>query len=71
MQHQLGLIASRGAGTYNRLDDYFLNDIPGLENPSGEVLAKWIWNEIKQLIPLLNAVMIKETCTAGCIYPGE
>ena len=44
---------------------------PGLENPTSEVLAKWIWDQMKPLVPLLSAVMIKETCTAGCVYRGE
>ncbi len=33
--------------TYDRLDHYYLNDIPGLENPTSEVLAKWIWGEMR------------------------
>ncbi|VEB01812.1 queuosine biosynthesis protein QueD [Klebsiella pneumoniae] len=57
--------------TYDRLDHYYLNDIPGLENPTSEVLAKWIWDEMKPRVPLLSAVMVKETCTAGCVYRGE
>ena len=57
--------------TYDRLDHYYLNDIPGLENPTSEVLAKWIWDQMKPLIPLLSEVTIKETCTAGCVYRGE
>jgi len=56
---------------YDRLDHYYLNDIPGLENPTSEVLAKWIWDQMKPKMPLLSAVMIKETCTAGCVYRGE
>ena len=56
---------------YNRLDHYYLNEIPGLENPTSEVLAAWIWNEMKPVLPLLSAVMVKETCTAGCVYRGE
>ncbi|MCF7502423.1 MULTISPECIES: 6-carboxytetrahydropterin synthase QueD [Vibrio] len=56
---------------YDRLDHYYLNDIEGLENPTSEVLAKWIWNELKPNLPLLSKVEIKETCTAGCIYRGE
>ncbi len=55
---------------YNRLDHYYLNDIPGLENPTSEVLAKWIWDQMKPQLPLLSAVMIKETCTAGCVSRG-
>ncbi len=55
---------------YDRLDHYYLNEIPGLENPTSEVLAKWIWDEMKPLLPKLSAVMIKETCTAGSVYKG-
>ncbi|MXE85804.1 6-carboxytetrahydropterin synthase QueD, partial [Escherichia coli] len=43
----------------------------GLENPTSEVLAEWIWKQIKSQLPHLTAVMVKETCTAGCIYRGE
>lgn len=57
--------------TLDRLDHYYLNDIPGLENPTSEVLAEWIWNQIKPQLPILSAVVVKETCTAGCIYRGE
>ena len=40
--------------TYDRLDHYYLNDIHGLENPTSEVLAKWIWDQIKPVVPLLK-----------------
>ena len=56
---------------YEQLDHHYLNDIPGLENPTSEVLAKWIWNELKPLLPELSAIRIHETCTSGCIYRGE
>ncbi|WP_241645314.1 6-carboxytetrahydropterin synthase QueD [Rosenbergiella metrosideri] len=56
---------------YERLDHHYLNDIDGLENPTSEVLAVWIWQQMKPKLPLLSAVMIKETCTAGCTYRGE
>ncbi|UDG79709.1 6-carboxytetrahydropterin synthase QueD [Candidatus Steffania adelgidicola] len=54
-----------------RLDHYYLNDIPGLENPTSEVLAKWIWQHLKPTVTLLSSVTLKETCTAGCIYRGQ
>ncbi|XBS71810.1 6-carboxytetrahydropterin synthase QueD [Acerihabitans sp. KWT182] len=54
-----------------QLDHYYLNDIPGLENPTSEILARWIWRQLKPRLPLLSAIMVKETCTAGCIYRGE
>lgn len=55
---------------YDMLDHSYLNDIPGLNNPTSENLAKWIWDKMKPKLPELSAVMIKETCTAGCIYRG-
>jgi 6-pyruvoyltetrahydropterin/6-carboxytetrahydropterin synthase len=56
---------------YERLDHNYLNDIPGLENPTSEVLVKWIWNELKPLLPELSAIRIHETCTSGCVYRGD
>ena len=56
---------------YERLEHNYLNDIPGLENPTSEVLAKFIWKELKPLLPELSAIRIHETCTSGCIYHGE
>ncbi|CQH16891.1 sulfite reductase subunit alpha [Yersinia frederiksenii] len=53
-----------------RLDHHYLNDIPGLENPTSEVLASWIWQQLKPQLPELSAVMVKETCSAGCVYRG-
>jgi 6-pyruvoyltetrahydropterin/6-carboxytetrahydropterin synthase len=53
-----------------RLDHYYLNDIPGLENPTSEVIARWLWREIKAVLPLLSKIVVKETCTSGCVYAG-
>ena len=55
----------------DQLDHYYLNDIPGLENPTSETIAKWIWHRIAPNLPLLSKVIVKETCTCGCIYQGE
>lgn len=55
---------------YDRLDHHYLNDIAGLENPTSENLARWIWNEIKSQLPLLSKVIVHETCTSGCSYSG-
>ncbi|GIK33473.1 MAG: 6-carboxy-5,6,7,8-tetrahydropterin synthase [Gammaproteobacteria bacterium] len=56
---------------YQQLDHNYLNDIEGLENPTSEVLAKWIWARLKPRLPGLSRVVINETCTSGCIYQGE
>jgi len=56
---------------YQRLDHYYLNDIKGLENPTSENIAKWIWAELKPALPGLSEVKLWETCTAGCTYRGD
>ena len=56
---------------YDRLDHHYLNEIEGLENPTSEVLARWIWQNLKPALPGLSKVCISETCTSGCIYQGE
>jgi 6-pyruvoyltetrahydropterin/6-carboxytetrahydropterin synthase len=53
------------------LDHYYLNDVEGLENPTSEVLARWLWVRLKKTLPLLAEVEVKETCTSGCVYRGE
>ena len=56
---------------WDQLDHHYLNDIPGLENPTSEVMAKWIWQQLKPKLPELSKVLINETCTSGCVYKGE
>ena len=55
---------------YERLDHHYLNDIEGLENPTSERLAIWIWERLKPALPQLSAVTVHETCTSGCRYTG-
>jgi 6-pyruvoyltetrahydropterin/6-carboxytetrahydropterin synthase len=55
-----------------RLDHYYLNDVEGLENPTSEVLAGWLWQRLQpDLAHLLTAVTVAETCDARCTYRGE
>jgi 6-pyruvoyltetrahydropterin/6-carboxytetrahydropterin synthase len=54
----------------NRLDHYLLNEVPGLDNPTSEKLAVWIWEQIAPKLPLLYRVTIEETCTTRCHYFG-
>ncbi len=55
----------------DQLDHHYLNEIPGLENPTSEVLARWIWIRLSPLLPMLSKLVVKETPTSGCIYQGE
>ncbi|MEO8985728.1 MAG: 6-carboxytetrahydropterin synthase QueD [Rhodanobacter sp.] len=53
------------------LDHHYLNDVPGLDNPTSEQLAVWLWDRLKPALPLLSAVVVRETCTSGCRYCGS
>lgn len=59
------------APLHEQLDHQYLNEIAGLENPTSEVLARWIWRQLASVLRGLNQVMVRETCTSGCIYRGE
>lgn len=54
-----------------QLDHWFLNEIEGLENPTCEHIARWIWKRTKPILPQLCRIDISETCTSGCSYAEE
>ena len=54
-----------------QLDHRYLNDVPGLENPTSEHLARWIWQRLQPALPQLCAVVVHETCTSGARYTGD
>lgn len=54
-----------------QLDHYYLNEIEGLENPTSEILARWIWKRLKPALPALSRLVLRETCTSGCVYEGK
>lgn len=56
---------------YDQLDHHYLNEIEGLENPTSENLARWIWRELLPALPNVSKVLVQETCNAGCVYRGE
>lgn len=53
------------APLYEQLDHHYLNDIEGLENPTSEMLARWIWRRLEPVLPGLDKVVVHETCTSG------
>ncbi|MBI3882237.1 MAG: 6-carboxytetrahydropterin synthase QueD [Verrucomicrobia bacterium] len=55
---------------WEQLDHNYLNEIPGLENPTSEILAVWIWEHLKPRLLLLTEVVVAETCTARAVYRG-
>jgi 6-pyruvoyltetrahydropterin/6-carboxytetrahydropterin synthase len=60
----------------DRLDHYCLNELGAqlndllLSNPTSENVARWFWRELKPLLPLLDEVIVHETCTSRCMYRG-
>jgi 6-pyruvoyltetrahydropterin/6-carboxytetrahydropterin synthase len=56
---------------YDQLDHHYLNDIEGLENPTSENLARWIWQRLLPRVPGLDKVVVHETCTSGASYGRE
>ncbi len=56
---------------FRQLDHNYLNEIAGLENPTSENLAAWVWQRLRPRLPTLAEVTVRETCTAGCTYRGE
>lgn len=55
---------------FEQLDHRYLNDIEGLENPTSENLARWIWERLSPALPGLVRIVVHETCTSGCVYEG-
>ena len=57
-------------GILDELDHRCLNDVAGLENPTAELLALYIWQRAKAALPGLSAVTVWESETSRCIYCG-
>lgn len=59
------------APCFAQLDHNYLNEIDGLENPTSEIIARWIWQRVKPVVPQLSRIVVKETCDSGCVYCPE
>ena len=59
------------APLFEQLDHHYLNEVPGLENPTSEELARWVWERLAPRLPLLSKVVVNETCTTACEYRGS
>jgi 6-pyruvoyltetrahydropterin/6-carboxytetrahydropterin synthase len=54
-----------------QIDHQYLNEVAGLENPTSENLARWVWQKLRPALPCLSKIVVRETCASGCIYSGE
>lgn len=66
-----GDLKQRFKPLYDRLDHHYLNDIEGLENPTSENLARWIFQNLRPEVLGLAKVVVNETCTSGAEYTGD
>lgn len=56
---------------HDLLDHNFLNDIDGLENPTSENIARWVWPRLQPELPNLTTIIVQESPDSGCVYHGE
>ena len=52
------------------LDHHYLNEVEGLDNPTSENLARWVWKHMEGALPL-SRIVVRETCTSGAVYRGD
>ncbi len=52
-----------------QLDHRVLNEVPGLENPTSEILSRWIFERAVKKLPLLTSVSVSETPDTECSFP--
>ena len=55
---------------HDLLDHHYMNEVEGLDNPTSENLARWLWQRLKPALPELERVIVHETCDARCEYEG-
>ncbi len=59
------------AAILDALDHRYLNEVDGLENPTAENIAVWIWDRLKSGIRQLSAVRVYETPECWAEYDGQ
>lgn len=64
-------LKARVGRVLERLDHHLLNDVAGLEQPTAERIAIWIWDALKPDLPGLSKVVLWENANSGCVYTGE
>ena len=59
------------APVMSEIDHTTLNDVPGLENATSEILCGWLWIKLNSGLPGLHRISVAETCAAACHYYGD
>ena len=64
-------ISAAMAPLLEQLDHGHLNAIAGLENPTIELMCRWLWERLQPSVPGLCEIVLHETARARCIYRGD
>jgi 6-pyruvoyltetrahydropterin/6-carboxytetrahydropterin synthase len=65
------LLDALWAPLHDQLHLACLNDIPGLDNPTSENIAAWIWHRLQPALPGLAWVTVYETASCGAQFDGR
>ena len=64
-------LAGAMAEAQDALDHRLLNEVDGLEAPTLERIAIWLWNRLQNRVPGLAQIEIaRDSCGEGAIYSG-
>jgi len=66
-----GKIKAKASPILDQLDHHYLNEVAGLENPTAENIAQWLWIRLKPVLPNLSRIMLREGHHSGCEYRGS
>ena len=66
-----GALDAAWAPLHAELDYACLNELPGLENPTSEIMSSWIWNRLHATLPTLSKVTVFETASCGAVFDGN
>ena len=58
------------APLHKQIDHNYLNDVPGLENPTSEMLVTWIWDHLAPALPGMTQLVLRENEVSRVIYRG-
>ena len=65
------VIAEKVGAAIDRIDHRVLNEVPGLGNPTTEILTPWLFEQITVDLPELFRIEVAESATTGCVYERD
>jgi 6-pyruvoyltetrahydropterin/6-carboxytetrahydropterin synthase len=64
-------LAAAMRDAHDALDHQLLNEVEGLQTPTLERIAEWLWHRLQNRVPGLAEIEIaRDSCGEGCVYAG-